>query len=184
MITEAVVIKKIPAREHDLLVTLYTRESGKLSALAKGALRGSSVQALQIDPGNIIHCELVPGRAGMPIMTGAQAVRCFSRSKSTAASLAAVQFFLQVMDAAVFDQERDDRLWDCLNGILAGLESAPAEGLLPVFRHHQAELLTVLGYGPVPADGGAHGRTELDDSFERLAERKLPALDLFYELAR
>ncbi len=185
MLTEALVIKKTPAREHDLLVTLYTRGSGKLSAIAKGAMKPKSVQALQLDPGNLIHCELVPGRGGMPIITGAQAFRCYSGAKSAPSALAAVQFFLHVVDAAVFDQEQDESLWDCLNGIMADLEKTPRTDLLVSFRRHQLALLSTLGYGEQAADGIAGpGRTPMDDKFEQLAGRKLHSLDLFYELAK
>ena len=185
MLTEAIVIKKTPTREHDLLVTLYSRESGKLNALAKGAMRSSSIQALQLDPGNQIRCDLVAGRSGMPIITGAQSGKCLSRAKASPPIWAAVQFFLQVIDVAVFDQERDEGLWDCLNGILLGLEDAKPADLLHSFRKHQLSLLSVLGYGGTAVTAGRSvGRTEIDDRFEQIANRKLQSLDLFYELAR
>jgi DNA repair protein RecO (recombination protein O) len=185
MLIEAIVIKKTPAREHDYLVTLYSREQGKMSALAKGAMKSHSVQGLQLDPGNVVHCELVPGRTGMAIMTGTQAVNCFSGLKSTPASWAAAQFFLQVVDTAVFDHEPDEGLWSCLTGILTGLNGGDRQSLLADFRQHQSELLAVLGYGsPSLPVGAVSGRTELDDTFERLADRKLQSIDLFYELAR
>lgn len=185
MLIEAIVIKAVPTREQDKLVTLYSRESGKVSAVAKGALKPHSVQALQLDPGNLIHCELVPSRTGLPIITGAQAVNCFSRMKSSPRTLAAAQFFLQVADLIVFEQEPDLRLWTCLCQTLADLNAAEGEGMLKIFRHHQSELLGVLGYGWTDQRAVDYRpiRTEMDNFYERLANRRLKTLDLVYELA-
>ena len=185
MLIEAIVIKALPTRERDKLVTLYSRELGKIIAVAKGALKAHSVQALQLDPGNLIHCELVPSRTGLPIITGAQAINCFSRMKSVPCLWAAAQFFLQVVDLIIFDQEPDQKLWACLDQTLATLNLAEGDEALKILRQQQIYLLEVLGYGGTGLETVHHQpiRTETDDFFERLANRHLKTLDLFYELA-
>jgi DNA repair protein RecO len=182
MLVQAVVIKKIPVREYDQLVTLYTRELGKTLAVAKSALKRSSVQALHLDEGNLIQCELVSGRAGA-IITGAQALRCQVRAKTSAVRLAAMQFFLQVIDATVYDHQQDSALFECLVGILERLDSSDEPDTLNVFRACQSDMLQVLGYGRfAPLTGG--GRTDMDDAYERIAQRRLSTLALLYDVAR
>jgi DNA repair protein RecO (recombination protein O) len=175
MLIEAIVIKRVSLREHDQLVTLYSRELGKISAVAKSALKPHSVQALQLDAGNTIHCELVDGRGG-PIITGAQAFRCLSSAKASVLRWAAAQFFLQVIDTVVYDHQQDQALFTCLTETLSALDTAPDDQVLSVYRRQQEEMLQVLGYG-------RPSRTEIDNAYERIAQRRLPSLALVYELA-
>lgn len=175
MFIEAFVIKKIPIREHDQLVVLYSREIGKCSVIAKGSLRAHSKQALALDDGNYIQCELVHGRA-CSIMTGAQAIRSYCGMKSSGVRLAAGQYALQIIDVLVYDHQPDERLWDCLMSASEMLDRAKDTDALTVFRDIQATFLNVLGYGSCPLH-------ELDERFEQIAQRRLTALDLFYGMA-
>jgi DNA repair protein RecO len=182
---EAIVIRKLPIREHDQLVVLFSKEAGKMTVAARGSLRMHSKQALALDEGNVIRCELVDGKAG-PIMTGAQAVRAYSSAKGSAVRWAAVQFFLQAVDVLVFDEQADLRLWSCLTAILARLDETGDEGAVQAFRLCQAQLLEVLGYGAQTVSVSTVARVsrgELDGQFEAIAQRRLTALDLFYEVA-
>lgn len=186
MLIEALVIKASPTREHDKLVTLYSPELGKITAIAKSALKHGSVQALQLDAGNHIRCELVSGH-GAPIITGAQAIRCFSSAKASPVLWAASQFFLQVVDVIVYDQQPDQELWACLMNTLSEFDGGTRGVALAMMRRRQDELLGVLGYGRASGPSEAWnrpGRIEMDDTYERIAQRHLSTLDLFYDLAR
>lgn len=182
MLVEAIVIKKNPTREHDQLVTLYCRELGKTTGIARSILKAHSVQALQLDEGNLMRCELVPGK-GSHIITGAQAVRCYSNLKASPAGCAAMQFFLQIVDTLVYDHQQDEALFACLTGTLAALDRVPAQDVVAVFRQCQRDLLGVLGYGYTIADiSSRRGRTDTDDLYEQIAQKKLGTIDLFYEM--
>ena len=185
MNVEAIVIRKIPVREHDQLVVLYSREFGKMSAAARGSLRIHSKQALAIDEGNLIHCDLVSGKAG-PIMTGAQSVRSFSGAKQSSVRWAAAQFFLQAVDAIAFDEQPDAHLWESLLSALVLLDGSPDEAALSVFRGCQGSLLEALGYGrqsDAILTSDVANRSPMDEQFEAIAQRRLSALDLFYDVA-
>lgn len=172
---EAVVIRKIPIREHDQLVVLYSRELGKCTAVAKGSLRAHSKQALALDEGNRICCELVNGRAGF-VMTGAQATRSFADTKYSPKQWAAAQFFLQAIDVLVYDHQPDDALWICLQESLSRMNEAVEEDIVSIFRDQQRALLAVLGYGTCSEEA-------LDGTFEQLAQRRLASLALFSDVA-
>jgi len=62
---------------------------------------------------------------------------------------------------------------------------AEGDEALKILRQQQIYLLEVLGYGGTGLETVHHQpiRTETDDFFERLANRHLKTLDLFYELA-
>lgn len=180
---EAIVIRKKPVREHDQLVVLYSRELGKITAVAKGSLRGHSRQALALDEGSLLRCELIDGRGG-PIMTGAQSTRSLSNAKRSSVAWAAVQFFLQATDAVVFDAQPDAALWECLQETLLALDASSSADALSTYRSGQRRLLATLGYGRLAQETDERwGRCELDAQFEIIAQRKLTAIDLVYDVA-
>jgi DNA repair protein RecO len=178
----AIVIRRMPLREHDQLVVLYGQSTGRLAAVAKGSLRQGSRQAPALDEGNIVSCELVPGRTDLSIMTGSQAQRCWAQAKSSAASWAVAQFFLQAVDSIVYDAQPDPGLWTVLTSVLDELDSGADP--LTVLRRGQADMLEALGYGRRPVPRPVAVRDGLDDEFDRIAQRHLTALDLVYHLAR
>ena len=181
---EAIVIRKRPIREHDQMVVLYSRELGKITAIAKGSLRPQSRQALAIDEASHIACELVDGRSGA-IMTSAQSMHALSSAKQHPTSWAAVQVFLQAIDLLVFEAQPDEPLWRSLIEILDELDAASSQGVLAVYRSGQQKLLHALGYGQhsILQQSVQWVRTSLDEQFETLAQRRLSSIDLFYDVA-
>lgn len=182
MHVDAVVLRVQPIREHDQLVTLYTRQSGKMSVLAKGSLQRHSKQALALDVGNSIQCELVAGRAGV-LMTGAQSVQCRSYAKHTPTGMAALFAITHTFTAVVFDAQADEQLWQWLTTALAALDQAPSGDELQVVRAQQAAFLSVLGYGAQTWDASWRAApSPLDDAIDRIAQRRVGATDLLYRL--
>ena len=181
---EAFVIRKRPVREHDQLVVLYSRELGKLTAVAKGSLRNRSAQALALDEGNRIRCELVTGRIG-PILTGTQAIHAAGGAKHSPLSWAVCQFFLQALDVLVYDGQPDGQVWSCLEDVWRAVDDCRDTDILAVFRRGQRDLLAALGYGLryADADASAPDRSGLDAEFEMIAQRRLSAIDLVYDVA-
>ncbi len=150
---QAIVITTRPTNEHDLLVTCYTRERGKLTAVAKSALKHSSTQAMHLDPLTTVDFELIDGRS-YPIIASAQSERSHARLKASPLATAMASFFAEVVERIVYDGERDDELWDVLTGALADLDEAAGAGtdaLFEVFRARQFALVDTLGYAPQAA---------------------------------
>ena len=53
--TEALIIKTIPFKETSKIVRMYTRDKGKIAAIAKGASRSKSNFRGKLDPLNYIE---------------------------------------------------------------------------------------------------------------------------------
>lgn len=168
---EGIVIRKERRREHDQRVVLYTRQAGKISVLAKSSLKNTSRQRAALDEGNMIRGELVPSRGGASILTGAQAQSCWNEAKDAPVAWAAMQFFLEVVDVLVYDDQPDGALWDALAGSLTALNGCT--DVMPTFRRCQGALLEALGYGAV---------ANPDETFEQIAQRRFRSLDLLYGL--
>jgi DNA repair protein RecO (recombination protein O) len=179
---EAIVIRTLPLREHDRLVVLYCRGQGRTAAVARGALRATSRQGAALDDGNLIRCRLVPGRSGVPVMTGAQVQRSWTAAKHAPLAWAVGAYFLEAVDAAVYDGQPDEALWNALASSLQELDAGQEP--LAVLRNGQVRLLEALGYGRVEVPAAGPVRTALDDRLERIVQRRLTALNLAYQLAK
>ena len=158
MRTRAVILKKQNTNEYDQLVTCYTEEFGKITAVAKSVLKSSSIQAMHLDVFNLVDFELINGRA-TPIIAGAQAEQTYPSLKSNLQSLAAAYFFAEVIDRIAFDYQQDKELWGFITSLLEELNHKGRlcldKGALcgcgflqDLFNKKQMELLGILGYAP------------------------------------
>lgn len=178
MRTKAIIIKKQNINEYDQLVSCYTEEHGKLTAIAKSILKRSSLQAMHLDVLNLVDFELINGRA-MPIIASAQAEDIYANIKNSLASLAVASFFMEVFDKFVFENQKDAKLWSFLFGLLEELDC-------PLVRHgeflkeKQAEFLGVLGY----SEKGYPLYASLDAVFESLVGQKLYSLDFVHSVVK
>jgi DNA repair protein RecO (recombination protein O) len=175
MRTKAIIIKKQATNEYDELITCYTQEFGKLSAVAKSILKGSSLQAMHLDALNLVDFELITGKS-LPIIAAAQAENSFRNIKSSLPILSVAQFFAEVIDKMVFDLQKDESLWEFMIDVLEKLDTrVKPESALTFFRQQQFYMLGVLGYAP---------EENLDYTFEYAIGQKLKSLDFIYSVLK
>lgn len=148
---EALVIKKQATNENDQIVTLYTKDFGKITTVAKSSLKNNSIQGMHLDVLNLIECDLVEGR-GWPIITGAQSIKTFSNIKNDIKTMSVAYYFTEIVDKIFFENEKDQSLWDFLNKTLEDIykfSNLDNDDLLKdLFKVKKIELLNILGYMP------------------------------------
>lgn len=145
MLLRGIVIRKTESGEHHQLVTVYTKELGKVRVLAKGAKKNTSKQAGHLDLFNVVDFVAVPGK-NYPLMTQAQSSENFLGIKSTFSKLMAGFFVLESFHRLIYEEEQDLNLWNFLNeqlNKLNGLEKSEVRIMLTEFKK---ELISVLGY--------------------------------------
>ena len=147
MLHQGIVIKKVDNGEYNQLVSLYTKDFGKITAVAKSIKKPSSRQAGHLDTFNLVDFLLVLGK-NYPIITSAQSVETFAGIKSSLSKSAVATFVLEAFNNLVYDHEKDPALWGFLNSLLNRLnegilDSSEASGFLIGI---QKELIGLLGY--------------------------------------
>ncbi len=147
MRTKAIIIKRQAINEHDQIVTCYCEDTGATRAIARGIYRPKSVQSLHLDALSQVEFELIPGRS-YPIIASANSVEQYMDIKSSMKRMAMANFFMEVLDRIMFENERDDKLWGFLTNMLGEFNVAPEAELLKTFRNQQQKFLDVLGYAP------------------------------------
>ena len=147
MLSRGIVIRKTESGEHNKLITLYTRELGKIRVLAKSAKKNTSKQAGHLDLFNVVDFLIVPGK-NYQIITQAQSSENFLQIKSCFSKLMAGFFILESFHRLIYEHEQDEILWNFLNAQLNKLEQvAPQKTVLDtLLTDFKKELLSVLGY--------------------------------------
>jgi DNA repair protein RecO (recombination protein O) len=135
--------------ETSRIVTLWTRELGKVRALAKGGrrLRSSFESALDL----LTLCSIVLLRkssGSLDLLTEAQVVRRFPRLSQELPALYAGYYVAELLAGCTEDYDPHPGLFDEAVQTLADLGTAgcPAG---PRLAHFELALLRQLGYGPV-----------------------------------
>jgi len=85
--TEAVVLRSMRYGEADRILHLYTRNRGRVSAIAKGVRRSRSRFGGRLEPFFRLQIELHEGRGELLTVTGAQTVEAYARLRADARAL-------------------------------------------------------------------------------------------------
>jgi len=165
MQTKAIILKKQPTKEYDQLVTCYSQELGKCTAVAKSSLKPTSIQGMHLDTLNLVEFDLINGRT-IPIITGAHSIETFQRIKSSLPHTAVASFFLEVIDRIAYDHQKDEYLWDFLLSTVRELEGAEPATVLQFLREKQLVFLNVLGYAPTLPWAASATSVQLNEVFE------------------
>jgi DNA repair protein RecO (recombination protein O) len=147
--TDALVIGSMRYREADRIVTLYTRDRGRLSAIAKGVRRTKSKVGGRLEPFSLVRMSLHAGRGTLYTVVGVDTVRTFQgvreelfRMEEGARLLAAVRHLFPAEEGSV----------PAFNLLVRGVarlaeaeDAATAAGVVLATR---LKLLVLLGYAP------------------------------------
>ncbi len=141
----SVVIRQRDLGEADRIVVLFTRDSGKLSAVAKGVKRPRSKLAGSVQLFNHLDLLLAAGRT-LDIITQVRPVDLFSHLRADVTRYFYASYLVELLDTLVEEHAAAPPLFDLLVAVLRGLDG---EGDPPTLaRGFELKLLTELGYGP------------------------------------
>lgn len=142
---EGIVLRRIAVGEADRIVTLFTREYGKIEAIAKGSRRLLSRLAGATEPFVHLRALLAVGQ-NLDVLTQAEVRASFPRLRDDLTRLAYAGYFVELVDASVAERQPQPEIWDLLLAALAVVEVSP----LPeaVARGLEVQLLALAGYAP------------------------------------
>lgn len=146
--TEALVIGSMRYGEADRIVTLYTRDRGRLSGIAKGVRRTKSKVGGRLEPFSLVRASLYAGR-GLYTVVGVDTVRTFQGVRDELFRLEeGARLFLAVRHLFPVEEGSAPAFNLLVRGV-ARLADAPdppaAAGIVLATR---LKLLALLGYAP------------------------------------
>ncbi len=130
----AVILKKQPYGEGDELVTFFTRESGKIRALAKSVKLPKSKLSASLQVLFCVSVQVAGSR--LPKIIGVQVTETYAKIRESLKAIAHAYYALETVIKFTPDEQPNDTLYNALTGFLAFLDTHAAEPPL-----HQAGLL-------------------------------------------
>jgi len=142
---EVVVLRAINYGERDKILTLYTREFGKVRAIAKGVRRTTSRMGGHLDLCGYAAVLLVHGR-NLEIVTQGRALRTFPRLRDDLTAFSKACYAVELIDRFTEDGDPNPELFRSLVRVLEHIETnAQPTQALCLFM---LQLLALSGYRP------------------------------------
>lgn len=143
---DAVVLRHSDYGEADRLLTLYTRQTGKTRALAKGARKIASRKAGHIEPFTQVKLQLAQGR-DMPLVTQADTIDAYLPLREDLILTSHASYVVELLDRFTYeDGAESPSTFRLLTETLARLASKVDPWL--VVRYYEMRLLDHLGFRP------------------------------------
>lgn len=143
---DAVVLRHSDYGEADRLLTIYTRQFGKMRVLAKGARKIASRKAGHIEPFTHVKLQLAKGR-DMFLVTQADTVDAYLPLRDDLILTSHASYVIELLDRFSYEDETENSsTFRLLTETLARLASFSDPWL--VTRYYEMRLLDQLGFRP------------------------------------
>ncbi len=142
---EAIVIRRRDWGEADRLLTLYTREQGKMQAVAKGSRKPTSRKAGHVELFTRTRLLIARSRS-IDIITQAETVEAYRHLRESLEASTLAHYFAELLDRFTGENEADQNLYNLLNSALTWL--CEADDVQLVARYYELHLLELTGFRP------------------------------------
>jgi DNA repair protein RecO (recombination protein O) len=143
---EAIVLRHADWGEADRLLTLYTRERGKVRAIAKGARKIRSRKAGHLEPFTRVTLQLARGR-DLLIVTQADTLDAFLPIRENLVKTSQASYIVELLDRFTYEDDSENyNIFRLLTEALTRLEKEADPWL--AIRYYEVQLLDLLGYRP------------------------------------
>lgn len=142
---EAIIISHTDYGEADRFLVLFTREMGKLRALAKGVRKAHSRKAGHLEPFTCSTLMLARG-ASFWIVSQAESVNAFLPIRSDLTRTAQAAYLLELLERFSSEEEENPQLYRLAKESLERI--ADEADTFYAIRHYEMRFLDLVGYKP------------------------------------
>jgi DNA repair protein RecO (recombination protein O) len=143
---EAVVLRHSDWGEADRLLILYTRERGKVRAIAKGARKVKSRKAGHLEPFTRVTLQLARGR-DLLIVTQAETIDAYQPLREDLVKTGYASYLAELLDRFTYEEESENyNIFPLLTETLSRIASEADPWL--AIRYYEVRLLDHLGFRP------------------------------------
>jgi len=142
---DAIVLKHYDYGEADRMLTIYTRERGKLKVIAKGVRKVRSRKAGHLEPFMHASLLLATGR-NLFLVSQAEAQNSFPKLRENLEMIGYASYTVELVDKFTFEEEENAPVFTLLKQTLMRLERGD-EPMLAI-RYFEIRMLDVLGFRP------------------------------------
>jgi len=140
--TKGIILKKAGLNEKDRLLTVYTKELGKVLVSAKGVRRLESKLRYSIESISCVQLILVEGKNFL-ILKDAILKNQFLKIKKDLKKIKIAKEIADLIDEAIAGEEKDENIWKLILNIFKDLNTKKID-----LKEFQKNLIKLLGYDP------------------------------------
>ncbi len=142
---ESVILRHSNWGEADRVLSLFTREAGKLRAVAKGARKMRSRKAGHLEPFTHVKLMMARGR-DFWIVTQAETIDAYMPIRDDLVRTAYAAYVIELLDRFTYEEGENRALFQLLIDTLQRISSMP-DAFVAV-RYYEMRLLDLLGFRP------------------------------------
>src|SRR4051794_37627927 len=143
--TPAVVLKRMDLGEADRILTFYSRDHGKVRAVARGIRRGTSRSAGHLEPFTVTDVMFAVGR-DLDVVSQADTLEAFRAIREDLVLTTHAYYLVEVVDLLTEEKLENQAVFDVLVDSFRQLTQAADVRM--VLIGFQLRLLDALGYRP------------------------------------
>lgn len=174
--TEGIIIKRKNFGEADRLLTVFTKDHGKIQVKALGVRKITSHRSPHVELLNLSQLTLYRGK-NLPILTEAQTLKDFSEIKNNLNTVGFAYHICELIDGLCPENQENRAVFSLLKETLENLSKQEEPEF--IVNNFEVELLVLLGFWPKN-----RSVENLDTSafIERILERKLKSKQVIRRL--
>jgi DNA repair protein RecO (recombination protein O) len=180
---EGIIVKRRNFKESDRILTVFTRDFGKIYVKAVGVRRITSRRSGHIEPLNRVIMSLYPGKV-FPVLTDVGTLNSFSYLKTNLDRVALSYHICELIDGLCPENQENRAVFDLLNTTLEKLSASDDTG--KAVSEFEMQILSILGYLPAGRQGWNKSNfAEVFDTesfIENILERRLRSLKIFAKI--
>lgn len=142
---EGIVLARRSYSEADRILSVYSKNHGRLSLIAKGVRRPISKKRGHIEVFNQIKLQVIRGK-GLDLMTEAEIIDNFSEVRKNLKKIVLAYYFMEVVGRTTHEGEKHPELYASILKFLRALKTA--KELKKLRKQFVCEILTILGFWP------------------------------------
>lgn len=143
--SEAIILRRSDIGEADRLLTLYTRDFGKMKAVAKGTRKPQSRKTGHVEPFMRTQFLFAEGR-GLHIITQAEMVEAYPELRQDLVRATYASYAVELLDRFTVEDDHHTGVYQLLSDALGWF--AVGEDLLLAARFYELKLLSLVGFRP------------------------------------
>jgi len=121
--TPALVLKRIDYGDHDLIISLFTLDRGKVSVIAKAAKKSVKRFGGILELFTALEAVIKPGRGkGLPILQEAVLLQPFTNIRSDVIKTAYASYWSELVNTWMEEYDRQDMIFRLLTQVLEALD--------------------------------------------------------------
>ena len=142
----SIVIKKSVYGEADYLVTLFTKEIGKVKGIARQAKKSKKRFGGRLEPFNHLKLDITINENKFNLINDVSLIRPYPSISNSLESFAFGSFVLEHVDLFTYENEKSDEMFDATIKMFDHIEKS--ENILPTLMNFQLTLLRINGIMP------------------------------------